>query len=54
MQEKTPLKLNNLHTNRQSSSRNIAKRFAVMEQLYFLLNKGVAPEDATVRVRYIV
>ncbi len=42
----------NLHTNRQSSSRDIAKRFAVMEQLYFLLNKGVAPEDAT--VRYIV
>ncbi|XP_064391380.1 uncharacterized protein LOC135339165 isoform X2 [Halichondria panicea] len=31
----------NLHTNRQSSSRDIAKRFAVMEQLYFLLNKGV-------------
>ena len=39
----------NLHTNRQSSSRDIATRFAVMEQMNFLLYKGVEPGNNSVR-----
>ena len=38
-----------LYSNRQASSRDIAERFARMEQLSFICNQGVVPTDQTVR-----
>ena len=37
----------NLHTNRQASSKDIAKRVSTVEHLRFLYNNGVLPPNQT-------